>query len=695
MEISCVAFMLNEPWTIPAPIERPSRAFARFGNRVHGFASSDEMSLLLRSDLNAAERRARETLEHHPGEPLAVCVLGEVSLLRSQYAAARSILEPLVGSQPQLGSAWRALGIALARLGERAKAVAALTRGVDLAWRDTDSWYVLGDLLTFAEPRPGSRLHDAQELKRRADTILQGERWREFEPLLEQSVALAPDFVAARFRLATMLFTHGKCASALPHLEKLLESEPGNVLYRAMKALALMWSLEFDRAIAEFESFIATVGDRPGLWLEYARLVDAARHPRAAAAYKQAIRLLPSFVDAYFALAQARTARIDDEVIEWIDARLARPDLAPEERAKLYFVLGRAREQASDYARAFANFRACNDILFDAREFSIESSNAYVARASSVFTPEFFRRRAQFGCRGSGAIFIVGLPRSGSTLIEQILGNHPSVEALGEIDILPQVIGGLVPERPRQPGGLYPFNLRALDAAQFRRIGESYMAAARRLCTRATPFFTDKLPGNYAHIGLLRLALPDARIVDARRHPVGCCFSYFEHYFPSGHPLRLRLRDVGRHYVNYVELMALFDGLFPGNAHRVIYERLIANFEQEVRRLLEYLGLPFSDSCLRFHESARHAATISADQVRRPLYDTAVGHWRHYERWLDPLKQELGPVLELYPDVPKFFARLQARPALPLSLGGCTKPFACVNGLRQHPFSNTEIPRGF
>jgi tetratricopeptide (TPR) repeat protein len=728
VRIPYVTFTRDQPWSVRAEYDAPARARAKRNNSFRGFVTLDEIKHLRYADPATAEARAHQALEIHPAEPQALALMGEVLLRRGQFEAARSILEPLVKSQPQLGAAWRALGIAEARLGERTKAIAALTRAADLDWRDRDTWYELGDVLTFAEPRRHSQstnlsvihpllakaramlrkqefagaetvLHtalgqspdDVHALKLLADTVLHiPERWRNFKPLLERCVAIAPDYAAARFRLATMLFTLGECRLALPHLEALVESDRGNTLYRGLKALALTWSMQFDRAIGEFGTFIESCPDLPGLWLEYARLLYGVRDPGAAAAYKRAIELLPCHADAYLALSYAKSYPIDGEVIDLIRGQLARTDLAIEERAKLHFVLGRGLEDAGSYHAAFGHFKSCNDLLFEVREYGIEASNAYLARAEALFRPAFFRARAGSGCIDSGAIFIVGLPRSGSTLIEQILGSHPSIQALGELDCLPQIIQRELPERPGEPNGLYPFTLGGIDAARFRAIGEAYMAAARRLCASGKPYFTDKLPGNYAHIGLLHLALPNARIIDARRHPLGCCLSYFKHYFPSGHPLRLKLRDVGRHYANYVELMALFDAVFPGKVHRVIYEQLVGNIEQEVRRLLAWLDLPFSESCLRFHESERHVSTISADQVGRPLYDTAVDHWRHYDERLGPLRRELGVVLEAYPDVPGFFPRVQIRSTRPPRLGARTSPFASVRGLRQAPFGNAS-----
>jgi hypothetical protein len=228
----------------------------------------------------------------------------------------------------------------------------------------------------------------------------------------------------------------------------------------------------------------------------------------------------------------------------------------------------------------------------------------------------------------------------------------------------------------------YPQALKDLGAGRLRSMGEEYMALTAPRRKPGKPFFTDKLPHNFGRVGLIHLILPNARIIDVRRHPIDCGLSCYKHYFP-GARLSLSLSDLGASYVDYVRLMAHFDRLLPGKVHRLIYERLIEDFEREVRQLLNYLGLPFEEECLRFHEEARQVQTPSADQVRVPLYRSGVGYWRHYEQWLGPMKEKLGYVLDLYPEVPRFYEEVHVRLRRPMSLGQASGPFTMVRGLRQ------------
>jgi hypothetical protein len=246
------------------------------------------------------------------------------------------------------------------------------------------------------------------------------------------------------------------------------------------------------------------------------------------------------------------------------------------------------------------------------------------------------------------------MPRSGSTLIEQILSSHSAIEGtmeLQDINILVSRLDG-AGKKARPPD--YPEILADLPVERFAGLGEDYLERARIQRKLGKPFFVDKMPNNFQHAGFIHLILPNARIVDARRHPMACCFSNFKQHFARGQAFAYDLDDVGRYYRDYVELMAHFDSVLPGRVHRVVYERMVADPEREIRALLAYCGLPFEDACLRFYENDRAVRTASSEQVRRPIFTTAVEHWRNYEEWLDPLRNALGPVLDAYPDVPAF-----------------------------------------
>jgi tetratricopeptide (TPR) repeat protein len=710
---------IEESWAVPAVL-KPLAAIPKPWERSRPvFLTVKDAKHLLDTDRAAAKLHARKTLAADPHNSVCLYMLGGVYRRNGQFANARAILEQLTITQPQMGYAWFELGMALNGLGEREKACAALLSAVDLNWTDQDCWYALGDLLPFpqAAPETGreidprlaeaeaavdeSRLDDAKALldgvlkkngrdvrarKLLADVMFRTGRWAEFETLMRECLETDPDFLAARFRYVTMCFVRGKIGQILPHVEELLAAEPANALYRSLKALVLYHGQQIQPAIDEFGSVLANGTGRPGLWCAYARALQTARDDNAAVAYLAAIDIVPSLSDAWLGLGYVTSFRGDETLMARLEAVLARPGLPEEDRARLHFVLGRCLENLEQYARSFEHFRTSNRILRSTGS-AAASRKVFVQRAKSVFTSQFFRARQGWGCEESGPIFIVGMPRSGSTLVEQILSSHPSIEALGELTVLTRIARRFIPDRPGDPEGGYPNDLRSFDRDRVCLLGEEYLKATRVLRRRATPFFVDKLPSNYLHVGLIRLALPHARIVDVRRHPLDCCFSCFKHYFAAGLIETTDLGEIGRAYAEYVELMAHFDAVLPGQIHRILYENLIGGLETEVRRVLDFLGLPFERQCLKFYENDRFVRTISAEQVNKSLYDTAVGHWRHYEQWLGPLKDELGYVSDAYPEAPKFYSSARVRSRNPISLGQSGYHFDCVRGLGQSPFT--------
>jgi len=606
----------------------------------------------LLSDPDAAELRAREILEASPGDPLARLLMAAVLRKRGHHAAARDALEPLSKSQPHLNAVWRELGLTFAALDEHPKAIHALQQAIDLDYHDKEAWDALAEFMTFPEHQDDKRIT---------------------EP--------------ARFRDATMLFAQDHFRQALPHIEALLNCDPANTLYHSLKALALSWTRQFVPAVAEFESFIADCRNRPGLWLEYALLLRAERHKNAIPAFHRAIEILPTFADAYVSLASVKSSVLADVIVSRVRSQMKRTDMIPEDRAKFHFVLGKAFEDAKRYGDSFAEYRASNDILRASREYGSETSARARQLAKRFFTPAFFRAREGVGSPARDPIFIVGMPRAGSTLVEQILTSHSSIEGLGETPELVAIIES-ASKLAHSDTGPYPLNLKNLAHDQFRLLGEEYIARTRRRRRSDRPYFTDKLPSNFSNVGLIHLALPNAKIIDVRRHPLDCGFSCFKHFFPRGQPLSYDLRDIGRSYADYVELMAHYDTVLPARVHRVIYEHLIADIEKETRRLLEYIGLPFEEQCLLFHENKRLVLTLSADQVSRPLYTTGIGQWSHFEQWLHPLKKELGYILDIYPEVPDYYPEVHVRRGEPLGLGAEGACYSVARGLSQLPIEN-------
>jgi hypothetical protein len=266
-----------------------------------------------------------------------------------------------------------------------------------------------------------------------------------------------------------------------------------------------------------------------------------------------------------------------------------------------------------------------------------------------VFTPELLRSRTGSGCQSPAPIFVLGRPRSGSTLVEQILASHPEVEGAGEIPYILDLVGRFGNRESGSSAAGYPEVLGTLDDAALAGLGESYLELAALHRKTGRPYFVDKMPGNFAHVGMIHLILPNAKIIDVRRNPAATCLSMFKHNLGKAN---VSLQELGRLYREYVEIMAHFDRVLPGRVHRVIYEDLVADSEAEIRKLLEYLGLPFEASCLRYYATDRAIRTPSSEQVRRPMFGDAVDHWRHFEPWLTPLTESLGSVLSDYPSVP-------------------------------------------
>jgi hypothetical protein len=322
--------------------------------------------------------------------------------------------------------------------------------------------------------------------------------------------------------------------------------------------------------------------------------------------------------------------------------RLATPVLDVEDRLHLRFALGKALEDRGDFAGSFKHYSEGARLRRGELHYDADQTSEETRRSQALFTQDFFALRADGGATSSAPIFIVGLPRSGSTLVEQILSSHSSVEGTMELPDLPRIA------RTIGRDGDYFDRLAALTPDERTLLGEEFLSAARVHRKLGRPFFIDKMPNNCRHIGLIHLILPRATIIDARRHPMAACFSAFKQHFARGQGFSYDLADLGRYYRDYVTLMDHVDAVLPGRIHRVIYEDIVDGMEAEVRRLLDHCELPFEEACLRFHENVRAVRTASSEQVRRPIYREGLEHWRNYAPWLSPLSVALGPTLETW-----------------------------------------------
>src|ERR1043166_1482280 len=469
--------------------------------------------------------------------------------------------------------------------------------------------------------------------------------------LLRRCLELAPEYASARFDLANLLVQLSRFGEALAETERLLDEDEHNPLFRRLKASILGMIGEDDRSLEIYEGLAGENPRQAEFWLSYGHALRAVgEQAKSIAAYRKALEVRPSCGLAYWSLAHLKTFRFDDADIAAVEHQLQRADISADDRVTLQFALGKAYEDRGAYERSFEHYAKANAAMRLRIDYDIKGVASGVARNKAVFTPQFLQSRSGAGCPAPDPIFVLGLPRSGTTLVEQILSSHSAIEGTAELPYIPALAAG---RAERKGGGGRPAALdvlKDLEPSALAAPGEEYLERARLHRRLRRRVVIDNTPRNFLHVGLIHLILPNAKIIDVRRHPVACCLSTFKSYFGSAHP---RLAELGQFYRHYVELMAHFDRVLPGRVHRVIYERLVEEPEREIRRLLDYLGLPFEECCLRFHETERAVRTPSAEQVRRPIYTDALDDWRHYEPWLGPLINSLGSALRRYPEVPE------------------------------------------
>ena len=473
--------------------------------------------------------------------------------------------------------------------------------------------------------------------------------------LLARCLELAPGFVAARQQYALMLNRSEKPAEALAQVEQLLAQAPRNPSFRNLKAVILCHVGDYEQALGIYSKLLEEIPAQPKLWLSYGHALKTAGHSeRAIAAYRRALEIEPGFGEACWSLANLKTFRFEDAEVEAMRAQVARADLPAPERHQFEFALGKALEDRERYEESFAHYLSGNTLRRATVIYNADDTSRRVRRAKALFDADFFRQREGVGAPGADPIFVLGLPRAGSTLIEQILSSHSQVEGTMELPEIIQLARSLhkLAEDPKSTG--YLDVLAGYGETELRELGERYLQRTRIHRKTDAPFFIDKMPNNFQHIGLIHLALPNAKIIDARRHPLACCLSTFKQHFARGQNFSYELRELGRYYRDYVELMAHYDAVLPGRIHRVHYESMVDDTEAQVRSLLQFCGLPFEQGCLRFYENTRAVRTASSEQVRKPIYREGKDHFRHYAAWLGPLEDALGDVLRLYPEVPAF-----------------------------------------
>ena len=471
-------------------------------------------------------------------------------------------------------------------------------------------------------------------------------RTKDAENLLRRAIELAPEFTAARANLALILNRTGRYEEALDMLDAIFTQEPDNISHHNLKAAILGRVGRFEDAIAIYRDVLAKVPRQPKLWLSVGTMLKTiGKLDEAVEAYREALRLEPTMGELWWSLANLKTVRFDDEDIAMMKTALADPAISPVDRFHLEFALGKAMHDAKHFERAFGHYRTANALRLSQQPYRRGEVTDLVDRSVAVTTPAMFGP-GRGGAEQHDPIFVLGMPRAGSTLVEQILASHPQVEGTGELPDLPAVA---------RSNERYPTALTTMTADERTALGEEYLRRAAIQRQQDRPHFVDKLPNNWMFVPFILATLPKATIIDIRRHPMACCMANFRQHFARGQAFTYDLADLGAYYSDYVRLMAHVDRVAPGRVHRVIYERLIDDPEAETRALLDGCGLSFDPACLAFHRTERAIRTPSSEQVRQPIYRDAVDEWRNYEPWLADLTQALGPLAAAYPGAPEDF----------------------------------------
>jgi tetratricopeptide (TPR) repeat protein len=649
-------------------------------------------SLLLESDPAAAARSASEILTGHPGHPEASLLLAAAARRLGNSKDAATVLESLAPAHRDTPFMQLELGRAYVGSGRTESAIAAFRHAIALdpgladAWRElATQLFAAGDIhggdaayghysrlvpdpqelkdatVAFSENRLEAaegllkrRLqqapHDVIALRMLAEIATRLENFAEAEARLSTCLALAPGYAQARFDLANLLHLQHRDLEVLPLVERLLACEPGNIDFLSLEAHAMRLLGRIPEAIALMEETVASHPDEERAWLLCGHLLrEAGQQARAIEMYRRAIELRPQYGHPYSSLANLKTFRFTSTDVTAMQEQLAGSSLRSADRTHFEFALGKALEDEGQFAASFEHYARGNSLQRAVVGHDADATAADVRRAKALFTPGFFADRSGWGSSSAEPIFIVGLPRSGSTLLEQMLASHSQVEGTRELMYVP-ALALETQSRPNQTGPhTYPESLATLGRQDYAALAARYLSRTQVHRPLARPRFVDKMLANFCHIGLIHLMFPGAAIIDARRHPLGCGFSCYKQQFARGFGFTYDLADMGRYYRDYADLLEHFDTVLPGRVHRVHYEQLVANPEGELRKLLDYCGLPFEAQCLQFHENRRVVQTISSEQVRRPIYTESVHHWRNYEPWLGPMQAALGDLADRYP----------------------------------------------
>lgn len=607
------------------------------------------VSLRLQNQFEAAINTANQLLALHPEHARTFQELGHIQLALGQELASVAGFKKATQLNPTLIVSWRTLQTLNHLLTDEEKNAttkqinklsgmpAQLVGAMDLFYEGKlyMAEQVCRQVLQAHKHHP-----DAMQLL--ADIGIQLKVYGDAEFLLESCVELYPDNLEAREKYLFILSKTGKFDSALKQANALLERAPDESRFKVAKATALVGIGDVKAAINIYQEVLATQVDAPGIFVLLGHAYKAAAElDNAISSYQKAYQITPHFGDAYWSLANTKTYRFTDAEIAQMQTQLSHHAniLHHDDKVHFHFALAKAFEDSQDVNNAFHHYQQGNRLQSEATQYSPDVTHKQVTRQISHCTKELFKQRHEVGFESDAPIFITGLPRAGSTLLEQILASHSMVDGTMELHNILSFAARLT-----QSG--YPENLRKLPDKTLHAMGEAYIEQTR-IYRKGAPYFIDKMPNNFLHIGLIKLILPKAKIIDARRHPMACCFSGFKQYFAEGQEFSYDLNHIARYYQDYLTLMTHWHRVLPNHILTVKHEDVIEDLETQVRRMLDYLGLPFESQCLEFHKTKRLVKTPSSEQVRQPIYNSGE-QWKRFEPLLAELQRLLQPELNNY-----------------------------------------------
>lgn len=619
-------------------------------------------SLRMMKQIEAALAALDRLAAHHPSFSQMFLERGLCHVARRDAPAALADLRMAVGVNPALAMGWRMIDGLCRMTGDNGGAQLAAQH---FAYLTSLPPPVLQAKVLFAD----GELDVAEQLVRRflLETGNHPEAMRvlaqigharnvfdDAEALYEGVLTLIPDYHEARREYVQVLIARHKFPQAREALAPLLARDPANHAYRIQAATIMVGLGDFEAVIPEYRAMIGEVpGSGPdarvrradlNLWLGHA-LKTVGKTEESIHAYMAATAERPDFGDAWWSLANLKTYRFADESIAVMQDRLEAPATSDFDRIHIAFALGKAFEDAANYEASWKAYERGNTLHRESHGYLPSIFETNTREQKRVCTPDFFAKRNGWGLDDPSPIFVLGLPRAGSTLLEQILASHSMVEGTQELPDIQRIVHELQGRELNFDKPLYPGSLEALDAEAVRKFGEQYIADTMPNRILGRPYFIDKMPNNFRHIGLIHLILPNAKIIDARRDAMSCCFSNLKQLFAQGQEFTYGIEDIARYYRTYVELMDHWDAVLPGRVLRVQHEDVVEDLEGSVRRILDYCGLPFEDACVEFHKTKRAVRTPSSEQVRQPIFRDGLDQWKKFEPWLEPLRAALGPEL--------------------------------------------------